>query len=110
MAKTTLVELLYFGFPSWEQAFNNLEKAMRLEGLTAPISKVLVTSAEDARRNRFLGSPTIRVDGRDVEGSAATGRAFGLTCRLYQDGTHMVVSPSVEMIRQTLTPSKMPRF
>jgi hypothetical protein len=103
MSKTTLVELLYFeGCPSWEQAFENLAKAMRLEGLTVPISKVLVTSTEDARRNHFLGSPTIRVDGRDVERPAATGRAFGLTCRLYQDGTHMVVSPSVEMIRQAL--------
>lgn len=103
MPKTKRVELLYFeGCPFWQQALKNLEKGMRLEGLTAPISKVLVTSAEDACRRSFLGSPTIRVDGQDVDGSAATGRTFGLTCRLYKDGIRISTSPSIELIRRAL--------
>jgi len=33
----------------------------------------------------FLGSPSIRIDGRDVEISARTSRAFGFGCRTYLD-------------------------
>ena len=71
------VELFYFeGCPSWEKALENLEEALRLEGLTLPVSRVLVTSAEDAQTKRFLGSPPVRVDGEDVEGPPTIGQAF----------------------------------
>ena len=41
-----------------------------------------ISSDDDAERERFVGSPTIRVDGADVEppGSEPTG----LTCRVYR--------------------------
>ncbi len=97
------VELFYFeGCPSWEQALHNLEEALRLEGLMLPVSRMLITSAEDAQAQRFLGSPTIRVDGEDVEGSAAKEQAFALTCRLYREGTQVAGWPSVTVIRRAL--------
>ena len=97
------VELFYFeGCPSWEQALQNLEEALRLEGLTLPVSRVLVPSAEDAQTKRFLGSPTIRVDGEDVEGPPTKGQAFALMCRLYREDTQVAGWPSVAAIRQAL--------
>ncbi len=64
-----VVELLYFSdCPSWERALKNLEEAMRLEAVGVPVHRVLVQSVEDAERHRFLGSPTIRIDGVDLEG------------------------------------------
>jgi hypothetical protein len=39
---------------------------------------------EAAQRERFLGSPTVRVDGRDVEPDAEDREDFGLKCRRYQ--------------------------
>jgi len=37
-----------------------------------------------AQSQRFLGSPTLRVDGRDVEPGAELRTDFGLKCRLYR--------------------------
>jgi hypothetical protein len=46
----------------------------------------LVNVLDDAaaEQQRFLGSPTLRVDGRDVEPGAELRTDFGLKCRLYR--------------------------
>lgn len=55
-----------------------------LAGTGARLVARTVDSAEEAERERFVGSPTVRVDGVDVEpGLTATP---GLTCRLYRTG------------------------
>ena len=41
-----------------------------------------VRSDDDAERERFVGSPTIRVDGRDVQEPGS--EPVGLTCRVYR--------------------------
>jgi hypothetical protein len=58
---------------------------------------------EDAERLRFPGSPTIRVDGVDVDPVGATQMGTALTCRVYrrEDGRFSPV-PSKEMIRRAL--------
>jgi len=43
-----------------------------------------VESVEAAERERFLGSPTVRVDGGDVDPDAPARTDFGLKCRLYR--------------------------
>jgi len=40
-------------------------------------------SGESAERLRFLGSPTIRVDGKDIEPAARGRTHFGMSCRMY---------------------------
>jgi len=45
-----------------------------------------VETVEDAERERFLGSPTVRIDGSDVEPGAGERDDFGLKCRLYRSG------------------------
>jgi len=42
-----------------------------------------VDSHEAAERYRFLGSPTVRINGVDVEPGATERTDFGLTCRLF---------------------------
>lgn len=49
----------------------------------APVELKHVRSIEDAAHERFLGSPTLRIDGRDVDPSAAQREDYGLKCRLY---------------------------
>ncbi|MCP9490456.1 MAG: hypothetical protein MSC31_11360 [Solirubrobacteraceae bacterium MAG38_C4-C5] len=49
----------------------------------ADVQLVPVTSDDEARAQRFLGSPTMRVDGSDVEPGADERTDFGLKCRLY---------------------------
>ena len=97
------IELFYFdGCPSWERALENLEEAMRLEGVNIPIQNVLVTTGEEAQTQRFLGSPTIRIDGVDLDGPEADTREFMLGCRIYPEGDDTTGWPSVAVIRRAL--------
>jgi hypothetical protein len=59
-----------------------LEEALAKHGIDAPIEMREVRSDEEAEALRFPGSPTIRIDGRDVDPAGATARP-ALTCRIY---------------------------
>jgi hypothetical protein len=52
-----------------------------------------VETPEDAERERFLGSPTVRIDGEDIDPGAALRDDFGLKCRLYRDGEGVSRTP-----------------
>ncbi len=81
---TPRVELLWWrGCPSWRDARAQLAEAMRAAGLDPDSleSRELTTEAA-ARDEGFAGSPTIRVDGRDVQASGDQPAA--LTCRVYR--------------------------
>ncbi len=61
------VRLLYFErCPHWQTLHGRLREALRAVGM-ADVEPILerVETAEDAERLRFIGSPTILVDGRD---------------------------------------------
>ena len=62
-----------------------------------------VTAEADAERLRFPGSPTIRVDGDDVDPNGAEEQSFGLTCRVYRRADGRVSPlPDPERIRAAL--------
>jgi len=50
----------------------------------AELSRTVVTDLTEAERLEFPGSPTIRIDGQDLEGPAVGHAAFA--CRRYEDG------------------------
>jgi hypothetical protein len=77
------VELLFWeGCPSHPKALSELRAAMADAGLdpNAVVLRVLHTDS-DAEREHFVGSPTIRIDGVDIQ--PPNGEPFGLTCRVY---------------------------
>ena len=78
------VEVLYFeGCPNHEPAVRLTREVLAELGNDAPVEEVEITSPEEAERLRFLGSPTVLVDGVDVEPSARTRTAYGFSCRTY---------------------------
>jgi len=78
------VELLWWdGCPSYPEALTELKRILREEGVDAHVELVEVASDEQARRERFPGSPTVRIDGEDVV-TPANGGPFSLTCRVYR--------------------------
>lgn len=84
------IELLYFeGCPSYEALLPELRELLASEGIKDEVELRAVETIEDAECERFLGSPTVRIDGRDIEPTAAERRDYGLKCRLYRsaDGT-----------------------
>jgi hypothetical protein len=69
--------------PSWERALSELREEMGAVGLDPGSVAVREIDTEDAaERERFTGSPTIRVDGRDVQ--PPDGEPVGLNCRVYR--------------------------
>jgi hypothetical protein len=77
------VEFLYWeGCPSHEEARELLEEVLRERGLDAEVEVRHVATREEAVELRFPGSPTIRVDGRDVD-PAGAAELPSLTCRIY---------------------------
>ena len=64
---------------------------------------VEVADAEAAERFRFLGSPSVRVDGRDVEPGAEERSDFVLSCRVYRSERGLVGQPKAVWIRHALS-------
>lgn len=81
------VEVLYFdGCPSHTRLLPRLRALMDQAGIDAPIELHRIESVRAAERERFLGSPTLRVNGEDVDPTAGSRTDFGLKCRLYATG------------------------
>jgi hypothetical protein len=97
------VELLWWdGCPSHPEARADLERVLKEEGLEAPVVMVEVDTDEQARRERFPGSPTIRLDGEDAV-PADPCEPFSLTCRVYRlrDG-RVSATPDPEDLRDAI--------
>ena len=96
------VELLYFdGCQSHERLLPQLEQLVRDAGVKQ-VELRRVESAEAAEAERFLGSPTVRVDGEDVEPGAGGRTDYGLKCRLYRSEEGASGVPPDEWIRAAL--------
>ena len=98
------VELLWWeGCPSTEKALADLREAMTELGLDPSSIEVReIDTDETAERESFVGSPTIRVDGRDVQ-PPEESEPPGLTCRVYhlRDG-RISPLPDPEDIKEAL--------
>ena len=92
------VEVLYVpGCPNYQPAVTRVQEVLASESLQADVHGVAVGSDEEAKVLRFPGSPTIRIDGDDVEPSHAS--SFGLSCRLYANRSGV---PSEKVLRLAL--------
>ena len=81
------LEVLYFdGCPNHQQTVDLAREVLGELGVEAAIREVRVETAEDAEVHRFVGSPTLRVDGEDIEPEARARTDFGLCCRIYASG------------------------
>ena len=79
------IELLFFdGCPNHEALLPRLRDLLRAAGAQdTDIELVRIDDAAAAARERFLGSPTVRIDGEDVEPGAEERSDFGLKFRLF---------------------------
>jgi hypothetical protein len=101
------IEILYFdGCPNHEPLLEHLPRLLEREGIDAEIVLRNVPDDEHAQRERFLGSPTMRVDGRDVDPGAAERSDYGLKCRIYQTPTGLTGLPPDDWILDAVTSHK----
>jgi hypothetical protein len=77
------IELLYWeGCPSYPEAQALLEQVVAEHGLDVEVEVREVKTDAEAADLSFPGSPTIRVDGRDIQ-PPVDPEPPGLTCRIY---------------------------
>jgi len=97
------VELLYFdGCPSYEKLLPRLRSLLEEAGAGDALALRRVEGESAAEQERFLGSPTVRVDGQDVDPGAGERSDFGLKCRLYQTEAGLEHVPPEAWIRDAL--------
>jgi hypothetical protein len=72
--------------PAWEAMIQALQEAGKLE--EAVIEKIMVKDEAQAGKLKFPGSPSIRINGRDV--APGSGGDAGLSCRLQPPGVEAI--------------------
>lgn len=96
-------ELLYFdGCPSREAFEPRLRELIAEAGLDVQLRQRRVESDEAAQSERFLGSPTLRVEGVDIDPGAAGRSDYGLKCRLYPTEQGLRGAPPDELVLDAL--------
>ena len=97
------IEILFFeGCPNHFEAVQRAKEVVDEEGLAAEVVEVNVRDEAAALRLGFIGSPTIRINGLDIEPSARSSKEFGMCCRTYIEEGKRTGIPSRELIRSAL--------
>jgi hypothetical protein len=67
------------GCPATPRTIQLVNEVARGMGISVALEQILVDTPEQAEALAFLGSPTVQVDGRDIEPEARSRTDFGLT-------------------------------
>ena len=97
------MEILYFdGCPTYRAAEKSVREVLDGRGIPEEVELVAVDTDEEARRLRFPGSPTLRIDGIDLF-PVGERRDWRLGCRVYATSEGLRGSPTAEMIEEALS-------
>jgi hypothetical protein len=93
------IEVLYVeDCPNHLPTVDRIRRVLREEGFPTDVTQIEVKDRADAQTLQFFGSPTIRINGLDIDAGARSVTETGFACRRYAgDGL-----PSAEMIRAAL--------
>ena len=98
-----LVEVLFFdGCPNVELAVDRAREAIARAGAPADLRLVRIAGEDQAVQCGFLGSPSVRVDGVDVDASARERSDFGSQCRVYSLSGRLEGAPPTQWIEALL--------
>ena len=96
------IEVLYVpGCPNYAPAVERLQAVLEPQSLQAEIRSVPITNEAQAKALLFPGSPTIRIDGDDVEQHETV--VPSLACRLYANRSGV---PSEESLLIAISSAK----
>jgi hypothetical protein len=98
-----LVEILYFdGCPNHHPAIALVKRISRELGIDPELRLVNVPDQQAAQRLRFLGSPTIRIAGVDVDPQTEERDDYALSCRIFTTDHGLAGQPEESWIRDAL--------
>jgi hypothetical protein len=98
-----VIEVLYFdGCPSYMAARAMVEAVAAEMDVSPDLRLIEIETPGAVEELRFLGSPTIRVEGKDVEPGADERTEFQFACRVYRAPSGFSGTPDPEWVRQAL--------
>ncbi|TDJ50493.1 MAG: DUF2703 domain-containing protein [Nitrospina sp.] len=103
-----VIEFFYIDdCPNHAPALELLKELMAVCDVAVPIKLVKVSTTEEARKVKFMGSPSIRIDGVDIEGNGkTTGGDFSLKCRVYKYNWVFQGVPPKKLLREAIETAK----
>jgi mercuric ion transport protein len=101
------VEVLYFeGCPNHAPTVKRVREELQCQGLPKVIREVEVRTQAEAEALSFIGSPSVRINGLDIEQEARDLTNYGMSCRTYMEGTVRSGLPSHDLLRRALDEQK----
>jgi hypothetical protein len=104
------IEVLHIdGCPNHETLLTHLTELLTDNHITASVTAILIENDHDAQAHRFLGSPTVRINGNDVDptadehhGDQDPSSRYGMQCRLYSTPHGITGTPPDQWILDAL--------
>jgi hypothetical protein len=98
-----VVEVLYVEHcPNFPAALALVERVAADLAVEADVQTTMISDQAAAERTRFVGSPTVRVDGRDVDPEGELAAEYTLDCRLYWHEHRLAGYPQERLVRDAL--------
>ncbi len=95
------IELLYFdGCRNYPTVLRYLQEILREKNLDIPVEMVEIKSDDEAIKHRFTGSPTVKINGRDIVPQESED--FSMGCRMYLDGDEITELPGKKTLRHAI--------
>ncbi len=82
-SQTTVAVLYVAGCPNYRPTLELARAVVAELGVEVAVEGIEVMTVEEAVRLRFLGSPSVQIDGVDIEPGARASTAYGVACRTY---------------------------
>jgi hypothetical protein len=102
-ARRPVIEVLYVeGCPNYRGALALVKRVRPELGIDAELRTTLISEQAAAEQARFPGSPTVRVDGHDVEPGSEPSAEYTLACRLYRLEHRFAGQPDERWVREAL--------
>jgi hypothetical protein len=87
--------------PFWEETLRLIEKAVTESGMKIHVKTTRISSVAEAKRLGFPGSPTVRINGVDVDPATRETEGY-MGCRIYRYQDRMFEYPPEAMIKSAI--------
>jgi hypothetical protein len=102
-AHRPVIEVLYVhDCPNYRETLALVERIQGELGIDTELHTTLIHDQAAAEQARFPGSPTVRVDGRDVEPGGEPATEYTVACRLYRLEHRFAPQPEERWVRDAL--------
>lgn len=103
-----LIEMFWFGgCPNHHAAADLLRQILEEYGVADEITSIEVSDIETGERVKFAGSPTIRIDGHDIDPTYEDSGDYTLRCRVYMTDTGLKGVPQRDWIQEAVKAAKV---